>query len=80
MRIWDTLPGDGRGELKQLMFPKAERGFLSRVIYVPAVRLYFAAALDMTVKVYDGDFQLQQSVPSGARRPSPSPTRSPVRS
>jgi WD40 repeat protein len=67
VRIWDTLPGDGHGELKRTMFPKAERGFLSRVIYVPSVRLYFAAALDMTVKVYDGEFQLQQSVPSGQR-------------
>lgn len=67
VRIWDTLPGDGHGELKRVMFPKSERGFLSRVIYVPSVRLYFAAALDMTVKVYDSDFQLQQSVPSGQR-------------
>ena len=80
MRIWDTLPGDGHGELKRVMFPKAERGFLSRVIYVPAVRLYFAAALDMTIKVYDGDFQLQQSVPSGGWRISPSPTHSPYES
>lgn len=66
-RVWDMLPGPGHGQLKSMMFPKAERGFLSRVIYVPAVRLYFAAALDMTVQVYDSEFQLQQSVPSGQR-------------
>ena len=35
LRRWDlfatrSLPGDGHGELKRVMFPKAERGFLSR--------------------------------------------------
>ena len=63
VRIWDVQGT----ELKRTMFPKHERGFLSRIIYVPALRLYFAAALDMTVQVYDNDFNLQQAVPSGQR-------------
>ena len=63
VRIWDVQGT----ELKRTMFPKHERGFLSRIIYVPAMRLYFAAALDMTVQVYDNDFNLQQAVPSGQR-------------
>jgi WD40 repeat protein len=64
LRVWRSAGG---GDVKRVTFPAAERGFISRVIYVPSLRLYFAAALDMCIQVFDFEFNLKQVVPSYQR-------------
>ena len=68
VRIWESEAGNLCCEdVRRINFPKAERGFISCVIFVPSLRLYFGACLDMTIQVFDVDFKFLQAVPTGQR-------------
>ena len=67
VRIWNSTGPPASRDVKRVDFPKADRGFISRIIYVPSQRLYFGAALDMNIQVFDNDFKFMQAVPSGQR-------------
>ena len=67
VRIWETGHDGHCTDVHRVDFPKTERGFISCVIFVPSLRVYFGACLDMTIQVFDIDFKFLQAVPTGQR-------------
>ena len=62
MRLWTPAQDHMR-----VTFPPAQASFITDIIFVPKRKLYFAAALDMAIKVYDANLNLKASVKLGQR-------------
>ena len=61
IRVWGPQrPGR---EYEKVAFPPQQANFIQALCYVPRKRIYIAAALDMSIKVYDTSFTLKGSVP-----------------
>lgn len=62
---WDVkgiLLWDGETTFKQLKFPKSQQNFINSMIFIPKLKILFAAALDMTFRMYDLNFKLLESI------------------
>ena len=55
--LWDLS-----GQKHQLKFPKSQVNFISAIVYIPQLKILFAAALDMCFKIYDRNFRLIESI------------------
>ena len=48
--------------LHTLKFPTGCKGFISSIVYMPKLKIYLAAALDMCFKIYDKSLALVESI------------------
>ena len=48
--------------LHQLKFPKNEQGYITTLAYIPKLKVFVAAALDMSFKIYDRTLALVESI------------------
>ena len=55
--LWDF-----NGIHNQLRFPKIQPDFISAIVYISPLRIFFAAALDMCFKIYDKQLRLVESI------------------